>query len=307
MRKRVASLLFPLCVLGLWGCVGLRRPPAMPKVFLPVVEREMALPRPGEAAPAKPPQPAAGTPQIHIVARIFGWPAAHTADLGFDPEKPATLLSHERYERLIDCLVLAGRWAVFCAPRLTVVSSQKADLRITRTLKPVMDYDAARLEQGKSAEESAVTVEIPHGLVVELQAAAEGGEVVFTGLEARLTRPVELCECKANATVGGKKVRLVWQEPVVLTSKTQLPQPCNLRLKPGEALVVPIRLDSLVVNRSKVRALVKDGKAEVTRDQTARFLAGLDKKGYPVESGHVVLMTLSASLVTEAAPAPKPK
>ena len=148
---------------------------------------------------------------------------------------------------------------------------------------------------------------VADGLIVELQAAAEGSEVTFTAIDAKLTRLVKLCDCVATVDADGETVRLASQEPLVLRRASEVPGLCGIRVKPGQAVLVPIRRASLVVRRSNVRALVREGKAQMKKDGTAKFLAGLDARGYPIECERGLFLVLTASVVKEADEVRRPK
>ena len=79
-------------------------------------------------------------------------------------------------------------------------------------------------------------------------------------------------ECTATAELDGKKQAMSWQEPVMLTGAPRFKNPCEIRVKPGDALVVPF---DLVVEQGAgaARALAVDGKVEETYKPVAKHEA----------------------------------
>ncbi|MFW6108574.1 MAG: hypothetical protein ACOC8D_02045, partial [bacterium] len=80
---------------------------------------------------------------------------------------------------------------------------------------------------------------------------------------------------------------------VVLVARSAVPEPCELALGRGGMAVVPLGQRAVEVHRSNVRALAGAGRAEVTEDATARLLAGVGERGFPLDRdlGVVALVT----------------
>jgi hypothetical protein len=120
---------------------------------------------------------------------------------------------------------------------------------------------------------------VPEGLVLTLEAEAEGSDVVVRAIQAQLRKliafhscggvKVEYEKCGASGVKQGERFscEVLWQEPIILVAKSRLPATHSVRLKPGEAMVVPIQAESLVVGRSRLRALFRD--VETRRKPTA--------------------------------------
>jgi hypothetical protein len=85
----------------------------------------------------------------------------------------------------------------------------------------------------------------------------------------------------------------------VLVARSAVPDPCRLSLGPGEALAASLGDRALVVERSNVRRLVREGRASLARDGTARRLAAADERGYPLDDDRRILALLTARLAPQ--------
>ncbi len=273
----------------LWG----RRPAA----FVPIVERAFSQ-RAADLAPAPaPPGHDDGTARlaaIDLVARFVRVPVAGLAELPLDTDRPATVLSDEQLRQCIERLGAMADVAVVQAPRLRVLSTRAASFQTLTSFQYVAGYEPPPGQPMGSPPTQPIVREAHEGLVLDVVALADGKAVTLSRFAARWVRLEAICANRATMEAGGKTLELPFQEPLALTARAALPEPCALRLEAGQALAAPLSERALVVERSNVRALVRDGRAEMTRDGTARRLRRATEQGYPLGRDVVILAIVTA-------------
>lgn len=274
--------------LGLLAGCGARGP----AVFVPVVEREF---RPVAAEPSGRDgeggeEPAGGAPQIDLRVRVVRLPAAEAAQLPVDLEEPAAVLSADQAKALIERLGAASDVRVLSAPRLRVLSGQAASFQTLRSLSYVAGYEV----EPDAARARPIVRKTEEGLALDTRVRAHGEGVLLTRFEARRSRLLTVCDNRAALERGGERAELPFHEPVLLVARSAVPQPCELALGRGQMAVVPLGERSVEVHRSNVRALAREGRAEVSRDATARLLAGADPRGFPLDEDLRILALVTA-------------
>ena len=296
---RLASLAF---LVGFTGCVlpWQREPVA----FVPIVDRA------GSAAAvlagrdlfrkARGPTDAdRAQPKIRIEVRLLQAPASGMEGIGLDLSTPATVLGGGEADKLVERVLSLRRASLLLAPKLTVYSRQRANFQAVSNFNYVTSYERlpGSREGGRDGEPQIGNC--PVGVVLDVQAAAAPEGVTLTWLDARHARLLELCAGEASRSAGGETFALHFQETVVVVGRSTLPAPCNVRLKPGDAAVVPLGERFVEVQRSDVRRLLAQGSAQLVRDGTARLLARAGERGYPLKQDDRIIAVVTAAVVAE--------
>jgi len=137
------------------------------------------------------------------------------------------------------------------------------------------------------------------GLLLRVCARRDGGDVVYTEIEALGTKPVRMCWFSVpTGTAEGQEYRVSVTEPVVLRISRRLDVPAGLRVRMHDPLVVPLRPE-LLVRKSDLRRRIAQAERERAQDETAEFLLRLDPRGYPLREMYF--------LVLQAEPRPRPR
>jgi hypothetical protein len=214
------------------------------------------------------------------------------SELALDPELPASVLAAEQARALTERLGAAAGVRVIAAPRLRVLSGQGANFQSVTDLNYVAGYE---FEPG-AARARPIVRNARAGLEVDLRVAARGGEVRLDGFEARWRRVLTICDNRAALATGREGAKLPFHEPVVLVARSAVPEPCALALGRGRMAVVPLGERFVEVHRSNVRALAREGRAEVTRDATARLLAGAGERGFGLDEDLRIVALVTAHI-----------
>ena len=264
-----------LVALGPLGCARLRG--RTPAEVAPIVYAKT----PGrlfdeEAAPTQPdqePKKQADGPRIELRAYLFSIGADQLQALGIDPAEPATLVEPRQRGKLFEALASPRRGTILHAPRLLVVSGQRATVSVLTNYNYVSAVDLK--------DDEPTIGNVPVGLILAFTASRQGDATALAQLDVRLTALTRVCACEGCVLRDGQRVELGWQEPLVLVARDQVAPDARLVVAKGKSVLLPLRR-TLVVGRSACRTVIKDGKALMERDGTAEFLARFGDRGYPV-------------------------
>ena len=258
------------------------------RAYVPVVERAYGEPAPaavdggGQAAP--------DAAQLAVRARFVAVPSGRVAELGLALDAGWAVLPPSGAKALVARLEAMRGVSVLSAPRLQFLSGQSASFETMTSLRYVASYavapggGAARPVWGKARG----------GLTLEVCAVAEGETARLTRLEATWRRVLTVCDNRAALGAGGAGAPLPFHEPVVLVARSELPSPCRIVLRRGAAAVVALRDRSVVVERSGLRAMAREGRARIGRDRTASLLARVDARGFPLDDDTLILALVTA-------------
>ncbi len=276
VRKALA-----LFVLAVAGCGLLRRE----RVYAPVLERApegawpFALPPLGEKA-------GGNGGQITLQAFVLSARPTVWRKLGLDLDRDYLVLGPEEFSAVSDAL-LRGRRSPLTAPRLTIQPGRPARVSMLTTRIFLGDYDLGSTPGQQSFKP--VARKVFDGVVMDARAHSEGSTVVVTGFQARMATGLGMRDCQTWADIGTDVASLLWQEPVVLAAAASLPRGAEARLRPGQALALPMR-QALVVAKAAVRSRA-EYPVEVRNERSLSFLRKVSDKGYPLREQLVVLVT----------------
>ena len=271
----------PLFLLAMAACGLLRRD----RVYAPVLERApegawpFALP-PSEKAPA------AGEP-ITIQAFLLSARPAVWRKLRLDIDRDYLVLGPEEFSAVSRALLRGRRRSPLTAPRLTIRPGCPARVSMLTARIFLGDYDLGRTSGQQSFKP--VARKVFDGVVMDARAHSEGSTVVLTSFQARMATGLGMRDCQTWADIGTNVASLLWQEPVVLAATASLPRGTEARLRPGQALVLPMR-QALVVAKAAVRSRT-EYPVEVRNERSLSFLRKVTDKGYPLREQLVVLVT----------------
>jgi len=266
-------------------------------------------------APLKAPSllkpPAAEGPMILIQARFIAADPADMQAVGLATDRPFEILAADEWKSRLDRLESGRSAAVVSAPRLTVMSDEQACVIVCSETPVEIDCwhkmaepEAAtgkESEKGRTKEKDKakernketylpVIETVPQGVALEVKARAEGSEVVFTEIKPRQSALIGMRSCSATVPLTKGDMRAKWQEPLVLVGAGRLPTPCEVRVNPGQCIVVPMAY-SVHETSASVRALAKDGKVQ-------EELTGAEwKRGTPTFGKRPCVVVLSAEIV----------
>jgi len=145
-------------------------------------------------------------------------------------------------------------------PRMTFFTGQRAVLPVCTSHPYVLEYQLApETPAGGKRDLISCIAHLNLGYLLDLQASAEGEAVVFTRIAPATARLLGMRDCSARVRIGSREERVVWQEPVVLMGRADVPTPCRVRLEPDQVLAVSLRYTAEGGSGS-TRALAVGGK-----------------------------------------------
>ena len=105
---------------------------------------------------------------------------------------------------------------------------------------------------------SPVVSTLNEGFDFLVKARIDGDGIVFERVGPRTLRALAVRECQARVTVGEKRHRISWEEPILLLGKSSVPFPCSIRIEDSGVVAVPLHY--LVKQAaSNARAFVDSG------------------------------------------------
>jgi hypothetical protein len=156
---------------------------------------------------------------------------------------------------------------------------------------PLLRYQyAGEADTGRDSSLDSQFMTVKDGTVLGIEAAREGGDFVLTRVEPRVVAYLGLRSVTARGKVDGEERELFWQEPAVLEGAGRVPSPCQIRLTPGQSVLVPLH-HTLFLGRAKSRALAKPGTIREQYDEGTRGLRHPDPRGYPLRNEAFLLLT----------------
>lgn len=272
----------PLIALLVAGCALVRRE----RVYAPVLERapEDAWPFALSPLAEKPALP--GAP-LSLQAFMLSARPAVWRKLGVDLARDYLVLEPVAFSAVSDALLEGRRGSPLTAPRLVVRPGRPARVSMVTTRIYLGDYDLGRPPRNEAV--TPVPRMVLDGVVLDAEAHSEGSAVVLSRLEARMATGLGMRDCQTWADVGTDVAILIWQEPVVLAATASLPGGAEPRLRPGQALLLPMR-QALVVAKARVRARA-EYPVEVRNERSLAFLRKADERGYPLRERLAILLT----------------
>ena len=152
-----------------------------------------------------------------------------------------SVLSLTAREQFIERVKNSRRLLTVSAPHWEMRAGQRQTMSLTTQRTYVQDY---RLQADPAgAEGSPVWVpvigQLTDEVCIDVQADIEAGEIVFRRLGCKVVR-AELISCSATFAIGDAQQTLTWAEPIVRTVASTVEHPCEIRVKPGESIVLPL-------------------------------------------------------------------
>jgi hypothetical protein len=253
--------------------------------------------------------PAAEGPMILVQARFIAAEPARMKAAGLITDKPFEILGAEDWTSRLQRLESGHLTAIVSAPRVTVMSGQEACVMVCSETPVEIDCrhkmpesEAVKEnEKGKAKEKDKakernketylpVIEMVPQGVALEVKARAEGGDAVFTEIKPRQSTLIGMRSCSATVPLTKGDMRAKWQEPLVLVGAGRVSSPCQIRVRPGQCVMVPM-VYCVHGTSASVRALAKDGKVQ-------EELTGAEwKRGTPTFGKRPCVMVLSAEIV----------
>ena len=194
---------------------------------------------------------------IAVKARFLSGEKALLQKRGLIEDAPWKTISAKDADKIVDAMREAEDAFVLHAPALKLHDGQRAYIAITKQQNYVLDCPL-----DDDGEPKPVIGTLQVGLILDLKPSiTEKGEIVFTYLAPRSSVLLGTRECKAHVKTDGRIQEVTWQEPVLWVGGPRFENPCDISVKPGQALVVPLTY-RIEQGGATVRARVIDGKVE---------------------------------------------
>jgi len=204
--------------------------------------------------------------KVIIEACFVRGPMAKMKQLGLDFDGKSKTISSKDWAGLIREVRHLREVELLNTPKLTMISGQRAYIAMTSHTNYVRDC----LPGKDPAKMTPVIGTVAEGLVLDVRATVGAkGEVIFRYVSPATSVLLGMRECKATVEVEGKQQKVSWQEPVTLVGRPRFENPCEIRVKAGGALVVP--LDYVVEQGAgAARAFAVNGKVNETYKAAAK-------------------------------------
>jgi len=164
-------------------------------------------------------------------------------------------------------------------------------LRLTNVeVKTGFQY-AGEADTGQEKPLDSLLLSVSDGTVLKLRVEVDGGAFVVTRIEPKVVAYLGSRSVTARAEVNGKEREIFWQEPAVLEGVGQVSSPCQIRLNPGESILLPLR-HTLRLGKAASRSLAQPGTIREQFDAGTRDLRHPDPRGYPLRNDAFVLFSL---------------